>query len=272
LPQVSPATIVLLLVAALGGAWAAGLVRPEYDAGRVSLRIWRSSRVVLSLDLRDRWLLLLFALVMGWAVAAAVERSAWVPDSDGRLVPALALATIVGWGFAAARLPRFAYVVGSLAAMVLGLGLLTPSPLTHGPSFEVMRKWLWDLPGQTNLLLLMGLLLMCLVSGLWTSWWIFRRRNGLVALLPTGTILAVEIINDTSIGLTFFTLVWLAAAASVLLRINYVALKDSWRTRRVPHAADTGWTFGEVGVEATAAILAVALSWAKDSMPTPGTR
>jgi transglutaminase-like putative cysteine protease len=93
---------------------------------------------------------------------------------------------------------------------------------------------------------------------LWTSWWIFRRRNGLVALLPTGTILAVEIINDLLPGPIFFTVVWLAAAASLLLRLNFVALKEGWRARRVPHAADTGWTFGEVGIEATVAILAIA--------------
>jgi hypothetical protein len=115
-----------------------------------------------------------------------------------------------------------------------------------------------DLPGQTNLLLLMGLVGMFALAGVWTSWWIFRRHNGLVALLPTGTILAVEIINDTSAGLGFFVVVWLAAAAAVLLRLNFVALKESWRSRRLPHAADTGWTFGEVGVEATVGILAIA--------------
>jgi hypothetical protein len=104
----------------------------------------------------------------------------------------------------------------------------------------------------------MGLILMFALAGVWTSWWIFRRHNGLVALLPSGTILAVEIINDTSPGLGFFVVVWLAAAASVLLRLNFVALKESWRSRRLPHASDTGWTFGEVGVEATVGILAIA--------------
>ena len=258
MPQVSPATIVFLAAVAFAGAWAAGLLRPEYDAGRIFLRVWRSNRVVLSFDLRDIWLLLFFGLVMGWAVAAAVERSAWVPDSEGRLVPALALTTLLGWAFTAARFSRLAYVVASIPTILIGLALLTPSPLHRGPTLESMRKWLFELPSQTNLLLLMGLVVMFLVTGLWTSWWIFKRRNGLVALLPTGTILAVEIINDTSISLTFFTLVWLAAAASVLLRINYVSLKESWRNRRLPHAADTGWTFGEVGVEATAAILLIA--------------
>ena len=259
LPQVNPATIALLLVVALGGAWAAGLIRPHYEEGRVTLRVWRAGRVVISLDLRDTWLLLVLALLMGWAVAAAVERSALVPDTEGRLVPALALASVLGWIFVCAGLRRMAYVIASVVGGLVALALLTPSPLTTpSPSVPALRRWLLELPGQTNLLFLIGLLLMFALAGAWTSWWIFRRRNGLVALLPTGTILAVDIINDTSPGLGFFVVVWLAAAASVLLRLNFVALKEGWRTRRLPHAADTGWTFGEVGIEATVAILAIA--------------
>ena len=259
LPQVNAGTILLLLVAILGGAWAAGLFRPRYEDGRLTLQVLRSGRVLATFDLRDTGLLLLLALVMGWAVAAAVEKSQWVPGTEGRLVPALSIATVLGWIFIVAGFPRIAYVV---AAVFAALGLLlwfTPSPLTGAhPSFPGLSRWLQALPDQTNLLFLIGLLVMFALTGLWTSWWIFRRRNGLVALLPTGTILAVEIINDVVPGPVFFTIVWLAAAASVLLRLNYVALKEGWRKRRVPHAADTGWTFGEVGIEATVAILAIA--------------
>jgi transglutaminase-like putative cysteine protease len=261
LPQVNPATVALLVVALLGAAWAAGLLRARYEEGRATLRVTRAGRVVLTLNVRDTWLLLALSLLMGWAVAAAVERSAWVPgfDSEGRLVPALALTSVLGWLFVCAGLRRFAYVIASLVAALVSLALFTPSPLTSaGLSVPALRQWSVALPGQTNLMLLMGLILMFALAGVWTSWWIFRRHNGLVALLPTGTILAVEIINDTSAGLGFFVVVWLAAAASVLLRLNFVALKENWRSRRLPHAADTGWTFGEVGVEATVAILAIA--------------
>ena len=259
MPQVNVGTILLLAVAALGGAWAAGLLRAHYEDGQLTLRVLRARRVLARFDLRDTGLLLLLSLMMGWAVAAAVERSAWVPDTEGRLVPALALVSVLGWIFAVAGLPRLAYLVASPAVALGALLWFMPSPLTaSGTSVAALEKWLFALPNQTNLLLLIGLLLMFIVTGLWSSWWIFRRRNGLVALLPTGTILAVEIINDTSPGLVFFTVVWLAAAASVLLRLNFVALKEGWRARRVPHASDTGWTFGEVGIEATVAILAIA--------------
>jgi len=259
LPQVNAGTIALLLVVAFGGAWAAGLFRPHYEDGRLTLAVFRSRRVLASFDLRDTGLLLLLALTMVWAVATAVERSQWVPNTEGRLVPAVAITTVLGWVLIIAGVSRLGYLLASLPVAVGSLLLFTPSPLLGGQvTVGVLLKWLEALPDQTNLLLLIGLLLMFALSGLWTSWWIFRRRNGLVGLLPTGTILAVEIINDVIPGPVFFTVVWLAAAASLLLRLNFVALKEGWRTRRVPHAADTGWTFGEVGIEATVAILAIA--------------
>jgi transglutaminase-like putative cysteine protease len=259
LPQVNPGTIVLLILAAIGAAWAAGLLRPHYEDGRLTLRVLRAGRVLVTFDFRDTGLLLVLALMMGWAVAAAVERSGWVPNTEGRLVPAVAITTVLGWVFIVAGFSRLTYLLASVPVALAPLLLLTPSPLLSDRSgVAALLKWLQALPDQTSLLLLIGLLLMFALTGLWTSWWIFRRRNGLVALLPTGTILAVEIINDIVPGPIFFTVVWLAAAASVLLRLNFVALKEGWRTRRVPHAADTGWTFGEVGIEATVAILAIA--------------
>jgi transglutaminase-like putative cysteine protease len=259
LPQVNLGTIILLAVALLGGAWAAGLFRPQLEDGRLTLRVLRAGRVLASFDFHDTGLLLGLALVMGWAVAAAVERSAWVPSTESRLVPALAVATVLGWLCIVAGVRRLTYLIATLPAALVLLLWFMPTPLNApGASLAALTKWLQALPDQTNLLLLIGLLLMFVITGLWTSWWIFRRRNGLVALLPTGTILAVEIINDTSPSLVFFSIVWLAAAASLLLRLNFVALKESWRTRRVPHASDTGWTFGEVGIEATVAILALA--------------
>lgn len=259
MPQVNAGTIILLAVALFGGAWAAGLLRPHYEDGRLRLRVLRAGRVLVTFDLRDTGLLLILALMMGWAVAAAVERSAWVPSTEGRLVPAVAITTLLGWVLIVAGVSRLAYLLASLPIALAALLLLTPSPLlTAGSGVAALLKWVQALPDQNSLLFLIGLLLMFVLTGLWTSWWIFRRRNGLVALLPTGTILAVEIINDVIPGPVFFTVIWLAAAASVLLRLNFVALKEGWRTRRVPHAADTGWTFGEVGIEATVAILAIA--------------
>jgi len=259
--QLNPATVVLLVIAVLGAAWLAGLLKVAYDEGRLTIRLLRSGRIGMTFELRDTWLLLGLAIAMGWAVAAAVERSAWVPGTEGRLVPAMAAATVVGWVAIVSRVSRLTYLLASVPAVIVGVIAFTPSPLTNGnASFPAIQRWLLGLQTDPNLVLLMAIIAMFVAAGLWTSWWVFRRRNGLVALLPTGTIIAVEIINDTvdSAFITFATIVWLASAACLLLRLNFVALKDGWRSRRLMRSADSGWTFGEVGVEATVAILVVA--------------
>jgi transglutaminase-like putative cysteine protease len=257
LPPFSPALLLAVGVAGLVGIFALRLVEPVYEDGRLALRVLRRRRAVVSFDLRDTWLLLGLAVVMGWAVAAAVERAAWVTASDGRLVPAMAIATVLGWMLAVSRLPRVVSLAVAAATVIVPLALLSPSPLTSGATLSVaaLDKWLTELPSESGLALLIGLILLMLLSGLWTSWWVFRRRNGLVALLPTGSILAVEIINDSNALLYFFSIVWMASAACILLRLNFVALKERWRARRLPRASDTGWTFGEVGVEAVGALL-----------------
>ena len=257
MPPFSPALLIAVGVALLVGLFALRLVEPVYEDGQLALLVLRRRRTVATFNLRDTWMLLLLAVVMGWAVAAAVERAAWVTASDGRLVPAMAIATVLGWVLAVSRLPRIVSSAVGAATVIVPLALLSPSPLTSGGglSLAALDKWLADLPSQSGLALLIGLILLMLLSGLWTSWWVFRRRNGLVALLPTGSILAVEIINDTNALLYFFSIVWMASAACILLRLNFVLLKERWRARRLPRASDTGWTFGEVGVEAVGALL-----------------
>src|SRR5256885_11216052 len=159
LPQVNPGTILLLLVAAIGAAWAAGLIRPHYEEGRLTLRAFRAGRVFATFDFRDTGLLLLLALTMGWAVAAAVERSEWVPGTDGRLVPAVAIATVLGWLLVAAGLSRLACLLASMPVTLGSLLLLTPSPLlSANASVAALIKWVQALPHQTNPLLLIAFL------------------------------------------------------------------------------------------------------------------
>ncbi|MEO6795816.1 MAG: transglutaminase domain-containing protein [Candidatus Dormibacter sp.] len=256
MPPFSPALLPALVVVAVVVAWALRLVEPRYEEGRLTFRFFRRAPVVAAFTVRDTWLLLGLAIVMGWAVAAAVERAAWVSSTDGRLIPAMTIGIVIGWVLAVSPISRLGYLVGTIPGVLVPVVLLTTSPLTAvGLSVASARKWLTDLPAQPTTALLMGLIALMLFSGFWTSWWAFRRRNGLVALLPTGSVLAVEIINDTNALLYFLSIVWMAAAASILLRLNFVRLKDRWRARRLPRASDTGWTFGEVGVEAIGALL-----------------
>src|SRR5947199_2503650 len=202
LPQVNPATVFLLMLAVLGGAWAAGLLRPHYEGGRLTIRLFRANRVLLTVDFRDTWLLLGFVLLVGGVVAVWVVRSAWVPDTEGRLVPALAIATVLGWIFAIARASRLAYAAMSGLAVLGNLALLTPSPLNSGGTVAAIRTWLLALPSRTNVLLLLCLLLMFVATGLWTSWWVFLRRNGLWPCCPQGTSSGWWTTTSTGPGLT----------------------------------------------------------------------
>ena len=199
-------------------------------------------------------------MVLGWSVATALDRSAWVAGSDV-LIPAIFLASCLGWLLAISRMSGRWYVLASLAALAGFLLMFTPphaGARITAISLEAVVRFLTGLSVSITQLLLGGLVALVVVTGLWTAWWAFRRRHGLAALLPTGSILAVEVLNDTNPAMYFLTALWLAVAATILLRLNFVALKERWRTRRVPRASDTGWNFGEVGSEAIVIALAIA--------------
>ncbi|MDQ6709275.1 MAG: transglutaminase domain-containing protein [Candidatus Dormibacteraeota bacterium] len=257
MPLFSPALLVALAAVAIVGAWALHLIETGYDDGCLKIRFVR--RVSVAFGIRDTWLLLALAIVMGWAVAAALESAAWVSSSEGHLVPAIAIGTIIGWALAISPLSRLGFITAGVTALLVPFAVIAPTPLTSaGVAPAALSKWVMDLPGQPSIALLLGLIALMLLCGLWSGWWIFRRRLGLVALLPTGSLLAVEIINDTNALLWVFSIAWVSAATSILLRLNFVTLKERWRVRRLPRASDTGWTFGEVGVEAIGALLLAA--------------
>jgi len=161
LPLFSPALLLAIVIAGLAGLFLLRLVEALYAEGQLKIRLFRRQRPVATFDLRDTWMLLLLSVVMGWAVAAAVERAAWVTDSDGRLVPAMAIAVILGWVLAVSRFPRVFSLLAGIAAVLAPLALLSPTPLTSGgvPSIASLQKWLADLPAQSGLALLIGLIL-----------------------------------------------------------------------------------------------------------------
>ena len=264
MPTFNRPFLALLALGITVAAWAAGLIKVQSDQGILELGIGPRRRVALTFDWRDGWLLLILAVGVGWAMATALQKSSWVPGSE-RLVPGLAVATLAGWLLATSGLSlRTSSVVGTismLAYIVLATSdAVRLAPVSHlaVPGAEALVRWGAALIFQAQFSQLVGLLALVMWTGWWTSWWVFRHRAGLVAILPSGTILTVEIFNDPNPGLYFFTLAWLACGILLLLRLNYVALKGRWRTHRLPRAADTGWTFGEVGFEATALLLVVA--------------
>jgi transglutaminase-like putative cysteine protease len=243
-----------------GTLLALGVIRVRVADGSLLIYIQRREGPVLAFRHRDSWLLLGLTVVLGWTVATALDRSGWVTGSDV-LIPAIFLATVLGWVLAISRISGRWFLLVSLAATAALLGGFTPPHagvrITSVTPLAILQ-FLSSLSVSTQQLLLGGLVALVSISGLWTAWWAFRRRHGLAALLPMGSVMAVEVLNDVSPAMFFLTALWLAAAATILLRLNFVALKERWRLRRVPRASDTGWNFGEVGSEAILLVLMLA--------------
>jgi len=267
LPPINQTTMLAGLAGLLLLGWLSGALRVRTEDGVARLTGSLLRNRSLEFDFRDTWLLLALVVVLGWSIASALQNSSWVPGSE-RLPAAVVVAITVGWLLAVSRLSRRAFLLVGLAVVAAYTMLSTLDAVHLGPNFDVgpvprplLPIALWGSATwfQSRFALLIGLVALAMLAGLWTSWWVFRRRAGLVALLPTGTILAVEVLNDTTPVMYFFSFAWLAAAVLLLLRLNYVRLKERWHARRIPRAQDTTWTFGEIGFEATALLLLVVL-------------
>jgi len=264
LPPVSRPALLLLGVGLLVLAWATGRLRVDLEDGGLQVVARLSPKgKALRLDLRDTGLSLLLVMSLNWAVATALDRS-WLNGSD-RLVPAAMVASLLGLllvssGISARLLSAIATLVSAGYAVLTTLGAVHLAPTFHlepAPA-QVAATWGAALIFQSQFGLLVGLVGLMLFSGFWAAWWVFRRRSGLVALLPSATVLAVEILNDPTPSLYFFSLTWLASGVLLLIRLNYLTLKRRWRARRLPRASDTTWTFGEIGFQATAILLVAA--------------
>jgi transglutaminase-like putative cysteine protease len=264
LPRVNQTTLLAALIGLLVVAWLSGLIRVRSEDGVVRLGVLR--RWSVEFDFRDTWLLLGLVVILGWSVATALQQSNWAAGSD-RLPAAVLVAVVAGWLAAVSRLSRRGFVVVGLVVVLAYTVWSTVGAVRLGSNFDVgpvpdplrpLALWASATWFQSRFAMLIGLIVLVMLTGWWTSWWVFRRRSGLVALMPSGTILAVEVLNDTSPGLIFFSFAWLAAAVLLLVRLHYVRLKARWHARRIPRAQDTTWTFGEIGFEATALLLVAA--------------
>jgi len=264
LPPVNQTTLLAVLAGLVLVAWLSGLVRVRSDDGVARIDVLR--KWSLEFDFRDTWLLLGLVVILGWSVATALQQSNWAPGSD-RLPAAVLVAVLAGWLAAVSRLSRRGFVLIGLLVVLAFAVWSTVGAVHLGSNFDVgpvpdplrpLALWASATWFQSRFAMLIGLIVLVMLTGWWTSWWVFRRRSGLVALMPSGTILAVEVLNDTSPGLIFFSFAWLAAAVLLLVRLHYVRLKERWHARRIPRAQDTTWTFGEIGFEATALLLLAA--------------
>jgi len=73
-----------------------------------------------------------------------------------------------------------------------------------------------------------------ILLSVWAVWWVRRRRQVLIALLPVGAILAVNL--ATSPAPIYPLLVWLAAALILYALVNYLDQGMNWQKLRIDTA------------------------------------
>jgi transglutaminase-like putative cysteine protease len=265
--QQLPNLLVFALAAA--GIWAlvTGRLQPAWNDGRpqVGVRLAGARTLTLPLHFAEGWTIALCVFVALWAAAEAVLRSEWTPGLDP-LIPVIFLGALCGFLLAKSPLNALAYALAGLELGFIAVVWLTYRRAGGGGDAHAawavwwpVQQWLAEFWRPGNWSTQMGLMGAAWVTGLWTSWWVFRQRRAVLALIPSAVIIAVDVLNDpTHPVLYFLVILWLAAALGLLLRLNYVILSRRWRARRVPRAADTAWGFGEISFQATGALLLVA--------------
>jgi transglutaminase-like putative cysteine protease len=258
----------LVFALAAGGIWAlvTGRLQLAWNDGRpqVSAHLAGGRSLTLPLHFAEGWTVALCVFVALWAAAEAVLRSEWTAGLNP-LIPVIFLGALCGFLLAKSPLNALAYALAGLELGFIAVVWLTYQRASGGGDVHAawavwwpVQRWLGEFWRPGNWSTQMGLMGAAWVTGLWTSWWVFRRRRALLALIPSAVILAVDVLNDpTHSVLYFLVILWLIAALSLLLRLNYVSLSWRWRLRRVPRAADTAWGFGEISFQATGALLVV---------------
>lgn len=264
--QQLPNLLVFALAAA--GIWAlvTGRLQVAWNDGRphLSVRLAGARSLTLPLHFAEGWTVALAVFVALWAAAEAVLRSEWPLGLDP-LIPVILLGALCGFLLAKSPLNAVAYALAGLELGFIAVVWLTYRRASGGGDAHAawavwwpVQQWLAEFWRAGNWATQMGLMGAAWVTGLWTSWWVFRQRRALLALIPSAVIIAVDVLNDpTHPVLYFLVILWLTAGLSLLLRLNYVTLSRRWRTRRVPRAADTAWGFGEISLQATGALLLV---------------
>jgi len=259
----------LLIFAGAAGVTAAvltGRLRAAWEMGRVRLTLTggRQWTFAFPVQFREGWTVAALLVVVLWATGETVLRSEWLPGL-GALLPMMLLGALCGFVLAKSPLNALGFILAGLEVGFVCVVLLTNSAASGAsphPGWQVwwpVHTWLAEFWRSTSWASQMALMATAWLTGLWTGWWIFRRQNGLIALAPSGVIIAVDVLNDPTHGVLYFlAIVWLMAGLGLLLRLHYVGLSRRWRVRRVPRAADTGWNFGEIGFEATAALVLMA--------------
>ena len=229
-----------------------------------------------SLTSRDRlaraggWWTLALALIMLGSVAEGVHAAAW---SEGLEVVRLAImgGGIIGFALALTRFSSlFAAVYGIVAGtfwVAVSLHrVLLPELGTHDAVQELLLRnagWLLALTkggaGTDNLVFITQLGLLGWWLGFFAAWNLFRHQRVLIAALPAGLALLINLYYSPT-NLSGYLLVFLIAVLFLAVRIELARNETRWQMSRIRYAPDIYIDFLKAGI--AFATIAVLVSWA----------
>jgi transglutaminase-like putative cysteine protease len=216
------------------------------------------------------WWTLALAFIMLGSVAEAVHAAAW---SEGLAVVRLAImgGGLIGYALA---LTRFSSLFAAGYGIVAGVfwvtvslhRVLLPDLGTHDAVQELLLRnagWLLALikrgAAADNLVFVTQLGLLGWWLGFFATWNLFRHRRVLIAAVPAGIALLINLYYSP-INLTGYLFVFLMAILLLAVRIELARNETRWQMSRIRYAPDIYIDFLKAGIAFAA--IAVLVSWA----------
>ncbi len=182
-------------------------------------------------------------------------------------------------GFIARVMPPLGLVLRESLYAVRWLFALTQGVIGRVPFLPVFQAWwerLWDFwvrvavwaqgvsqggAQQDNLLFLMYVALIVWGLGVWAGWWVFRRHQGLVALVPAGFALASNLFfaRAGEAWAVSFT----AALLLLLLGLRHHTLEEAWARDGLDYSEEI-----RVGLYMAGGLISVAILILMPLVPT----
>ncbi len=174
-------------------------------------------------------------------------------------------------GFVGRVAPPFWATVREAIYAVRWLYALTQGVIGRVPFLPVLEVWgerAWDFwlrlsvwaqgirqggAQQDNLLFLVFSGLVIWGVGVWAGWWVFRRRQGLIALLPAGVLLADNVFFARE-GESW-TISFVAALLMLLVGLRMYSLERRWSRLGIDYSEEIRWGLYITGAFVSAAII-----------------
>ena len=220
--------LLVVVALAVGGLLVAGVLRLELSDGSLNVGVARyDGPLQVRVDFREGLLSDATVVALVWLTATLVTGSGWVNGSEV-LVPMSVTAAAVCL-LLAKTAPRgttywLAVEVAATVALFVFTATHTANPLADFVS------WVRAVRGSVSNAALVTMAGGAWLTVGWSIFWISRKRNATIALVPLAVVLAVEIINDPNQpGAGGMTISWILLAAVLLLRMHTARIRDRWR-------------------------------------------